>query len=172
VAHLRLRALATGDESAVRLAHEQLVADHFTFALGYEAGMPWDEYLRRLEADRLGHALGEGRVPATFLLAEVDGRVVGRTSIRHELNAWLLRQGGHIGFAVVPSERRNGYATAILRSSLEIARTLGIDPVLVCCDEDNIGSATVITRCGGELESTVESSDGIPVQRYWIRSHP
>ena len=41
----------------------------------------------------------DGLVPATFLVADVDGVLVGRTSIRHELDEFLAREGGHIGYA-------------------------------------------------------------------------
>ena len=55
-----------------------------------------------------------------------------------------------------------------MRQSLSYIRELGVEDVLVTCFEENIGSATVIERCGGELENTVEL-DGKPLRRYWIR---
>ncbi len=42
-------------------------------------------------------------VESTWLLGEVDGAVVGRSSIRFELNDFLLAEGGHIGYAVRPA---------------------------------------------------------------------
>ena len=87
-----------------------------------------------------------GSGAGAFLVAEVAGQLVGRTSIRHELNEFLAREGGHIGYGVVAEHRHRGYATAILRISLIIARAVGIDRVLVTCDEDNVGSAAVIER--------------------------
>ena len=145
-----------------------MAAEHFTFGLGYTAGMSWSKYLVELESHRKGVDLRAGMVPATFLVADVDGQIVGRTSIRHELNESLVREGGHIGYGVVAEHRRRGYATAILRHSLTIARAVGIDRVLVTCDEDNVGSATVIERCGGVFESLVDSDSGPAKRRYWI----
>ncbi len=169
MAELLLRPLAPGDEAAVLLAHEQLAHDDFTFALDYHEGMDWDDYLHLMEERRLGRGLGEHRVPSSFLLAEVDGRVVGRASVRHVLDDWLRHEGGHIGYAVVPAERRRGYATEILRRSLRVAREVGVADVLVTCDEGNVGSSTAIVRCGGVYESTVEGTTGRRIERYWIR---
>jgi len=108
-------------------------------------------------------------VPATFLVAEVGGQVVGRVSIRHELNAYLAEVGGHIGYGVRPGFRRRGYATGILRQSLAVAASVGLERVLVTCDSDNVGSATVIENCGGVLEKIVPSRDGsVPKRRYWV----
>jgi predicted acetyltransferase len=160
--------LASRDEQACLDARRELLDDHFDFALGYQDGMAWADYLARLESERLGRQLRAGRVPSTFLAAEVSGEIVGRISLRHVLNEFLAHEGGHIGFAVRPGYRRMGYATAILGQGLVIARSLGIERVLVTCDRDNLGSATVIQRCGGVLEAVVNGGAGNLVCRYWI----
>lgn len=151
------------------VAHEAMAAEQFPFGLGYESGMSWSRYLHRLDVWRMGVDLPDRFVPSTLLVAAVDGEIVGRTSIRHELNEFLAREGGHIGYGVLAEHRRRGYATEILRQSLVIARAVGVERVLVTCDDDNVGSATVIERCGGAFESIVDSSEGgPPKRRYWI----
>lgn len=152
----------------MRTAQQELAADDFEFAIGLRPETPWDEYVDRLDRYRRAVDLPPGFVPATFLVATVDGRIVGRTSIRHELNEFLREVGGHIGYGVVPAARRRGYATEILRQSLVIARSNGVGRALVTCDDDNVGSATVIERCGGVLENVVELPGGVPKRRYWI----
>jgi predicted acetyltransferase len=164
---LLLRPLSVDDERASLSAHRQMLDENFTFLLGYRDGMPWADYLLQLEQVRVG-VVPEDRVPATFLAADVDGRVVGRTSIRHELNEFLAHEGGHIGLGIVAGERRQGYATEVLRQSVAIAGGLGLRRVLVVCNQDNIGSAATIERCGGVLHSVVDSSAGGLVRRYWI----
>jgi predicted acetyltransferase len=57
----------------------------------------------------------------------------------------------------------------MLRQGLTVARALGVVSVLVTCDDDNIGSATVIVRCGGVLDSVVEEPGSrVPKRRYWL----
>ena len=166
---LRLRPLQKDDEAAFAAAHAETTDERFTFGIGYTPGMPWDTYLTDLEDRRHGRNLPPRFVRGTFLVADVAGQIVGRASIRFELNDFLLREGGHIGYGVLPKHRRRGYATEILWQSLVIARAAGVGRVLVTCDEDNIGSRTVIESCGGELESVVATGDGLPpIRRYWI----
>jgi predicted acetyltransferase len=166
---LRLRPLRLEDEDAYRAAQDELLADGFTFGF-IEAGESFADHVQRLQRQRRGVDLGD-LVEATFLVAEVAGQIVGRTSIRHELNDYLAFHGGHVGYGVRPAFRRHGYATEILRQSLIIARSYGNDRVLVTCDDANVASALVIEACGGHLERVVagdESDDGIPFRRHWI----
>jgi predicted acetyltransferase len=139
---------------------EFLNADHATspdtpyFIFNYEDGMPFTDYLTSLQQHARGEKVAEGFVPATFLFAFVENRIVGRVSIRHRLNGFLEKIGGHIGYVVVPEFRRRGYATEILRQSIEIARhRLEIGRLLITCDDSNVGSIRTIERNGGVLEN-------------------
>lgn len=166
---LVLRALREDDEATVRQAHEELRVDGFSFLLAAE-GASWPEVLEQLRREREGVDLPADRVPCSFLLAELDGEVVGRASVRHELDDWLLRWGGHIGYAVRPAWRRRGIATEILRRSLTHLREVtGAERALLTCDDHNLASAATIERCGGVLEDVVSShADGPPKRRYWV----
>ncbi len=151
-------------------AHQALAEEGYHFGLdGYQAGCSWPGYLQRVRDGQAGVNLPAGRVPATFLVAEVAGQIVGRISIRHELNDFLRQEGGHIGYAVLPAHRGRGYATEMLRQGLVIASSLGVEQVLVTCDDDNVASSRVIERCGGKLDSTAMGRDGSTlIRRYWI----
>jgi predicted acetyltransferase len=104
-----------------------------------------------------------GHVPGTTLWW-VDGEeFLGRLAIRHRLNERLRRVGGHIGYWIRPSARRQGHATAAFRHGLAYANRLGIDPALVTCDEDNVGSRRIIEGAGGVFDQQ------IGVKRlYWV----
>ncbi len=160
---LLLRPLSLDVEDAALLAHLELAADGFEFLLDLQAGEPWADYVARINGYARGENLPDGYVPMTYLVAVVDGAVVGRTSIRHALSDFLLNVGGHIGYGVRPAHRRRGHATEILCQSMAITEALGIRENLVTCDDDNVGSAAVIERAGGVLEDVRNGKS-----RYWI----
>jgi predicted acetyltransferase len=56
---------------------------------------------------------------------------------------------GHIGYAVVPWKRRQGYATAALRQLLPMARLEGLPYVEITTDRSNVASQRVIEANGG-----------------------
>ena len=127
---LILRPVRTTDEDVVRAAHAAMTAEAFGFALGLRDEMAFDAWVEALADDGAGLDFAPHVwVPSTFLLAEVDGEVVGRTSVRHRLNDWLAVEGGHIGYGVLAAHRRGGYATEMLRQSLVVAREHGVDRV-------------------------------------------
>ena len=125
-----------------------------------------DYYLKHLELK----TATEDKVPdSVFFLLDGDrDRLLGAVNIRHYLNDALLKEGGHIGDGIRPSERRKGYATELVRLALEECRKLGIQRVLMTCDKDNVGSARSIIKNGGVLENEFINSDGEIEQRYWI----
>ena len=90
--------------------------------------------------------------------------------VRHEFNEFLEKYGGHIGYSVRPSERRKGYAKAMLAAALPFCwHELGLDRVLVSCLRENEGSRRTILANGGIYESTVlEPLDQVYLERYWI----
>jgi predicted acetyltransferase len=166
---LRLRPLRLEDEAVVRAAQAEMADDRFEFAFGLDEHTDWPGYVAGRARQQRGVDLPPDSVPASWLLATVDDVVVGRTSIRHELNDWLRAYGGHIGYGVLPRFRRRGFATEILRQSLIVARAVGVERALLTCDEDNVGSRTVIERCGGALDAEWPRTDETPPKRrYWI----
>ncbi|MFC4805689.1 GNAT family N-acetyltransferase [Filifactor villosus] len=126
----------------------------------------FDHYMNELETKEEIPGI---RVPDTILFClDVDRNIfVGAVNIRHYLNEDLLYTGGHIGNGVRPSERRKGYATAMMALALQECKKLGIERVLITCDKNNIASAKSIRNNGGILENEV-MEDGAITQRYWI----
>ncbi len=142
--------------------------EHFVpWVLGEDAS-DFHTMVSRLTDYARGLSLPEGFVPhSTYWLLQGIDRILGAVNIRHTLNDYLCKIGGHIGMGIRPSERGKGYGTEILRLTLKIARDLGLKKVLITCDTANIASARVIVRNGGILDSE-DIEDGVPFQRYWI----
>ncbi|GAA1953503.1 GNAT family N-acetyltransferase [Nocardioides panacihumi] len=112
---------------------------------------------------RLGREVPGTIVPSDYWWITDGADVIGFLAIRHRLNDWLLNEGGHIGYSVRPSRRREGHASRALGLALARSRELGIDRALVTCDDDNVGSARTIESQGGVLEDV----RGVK-RRYWI----
>lgn len=161
---LSLRFPGPDDEAVCRRLHEQLAAEDFAFL---QAEGTWEQICAAVRREHDGVDIGPGRVPSSWLVADVDGEVVGRVSIRHVLNDFLLNEGGHVGYAVGPEYRRRGYATDILRLAVADLAARGVERVLVTCDDTNTASAGVIEKLGGVLQDVRPGRSALK-RRYWI----
>ena len=114
-----------------------------------------DEYdiIQEMKDSRDESKLPEGYVKAYEYFAVDGDKFIGRISIRTKLTSRLMRYGGHIGYSVHPKYWRMGYGTKMLELGLEIAKEIGLDRVLITCDDDNIGSYKIIEKNGGILEN-------------------
>lgn len=135
-----------------------------------DKAVTFEEWLQHVRDFENEETVKEGYVPSSTYLAvrESDNRLVGMLAIRHKLSKALEFEGGHIGYSVRRSERRNGYATQMLKQALSICEDMGIYRVLLTCDKDNNGSISVINANGGILQDEFTAEDGNLAQRYWI----
>ncbi|WP_435199921.1 GNAT family N-acetyltransferase [Janibacter sp. GS2] len=136
------------------------------------AGLEDPQEFRRFVRSRRAEELPEtprpsGRVPCTFLWVVEGEEYLGSVAFRHELTDVLLERGGHIGYSIRPSARRQGHASTALRQTLELAAEMGHERVLITCAEDNAASRAIIEGAGGEHE---DSRGG--ERRYWVPTLP
>lgn len=132
-----------------------------------------DKYLTRLNEEELGINILPTHVKQTTFWLIKDNTYIGTYALRHELTPLLLQSGGHVAYQIRPSKQHQGYAKAGLRLILEKARALGLDKVLVTCNEKNDASyhvmCNVMMEMGGyelPLSETQEHKN----RRVWIHT--
>lgn len=167
---LVLREMQLGDENAFREASKIPSDSDVVFALGYKEELSLEDYLKNLDQLKKGINLPSHFVPSTLFFAFVDGKIVGRLSVRHALNESLAIVGGHVGYLTLSPFRKRGYATEMLKQSLPYCRSLGLKEILLTCDDDNWGSIRTIESNGGVLDKeqprVIAGSKW--KRRYWI----
>ena len=169
-------------EGAAEFAGEGRLDSTYAAGLGYDLvrlGRDLPSFVRDLRrlGDRSGFD-GRGYPDRVYWLVD-GGRYLGQTSIRPDLRTeYLITYGGHVGYSIRPGQRRRGYGRRILGLALERCRELGLERVLVTCDDDNVASKRIIEANGGVFESDMvmdartaraEGRGGeIRKLRYWI----
>ena len=124
----------------------------------------YEEWLESNRDMEMGLGIPEGWVPAVQLVAFArDGQAVGFLNLRLRLSAYLLDEGGHIGYSIRPSERGKGYAKEALCQGLQVAKEKNIKRALVTCSTENPASRAVILANGGQFEDVRNGTE-----RYWI----
>lgn len=127
------------------------------------------DYIRVCAEYAEGRNMPEGWVPMTTYWLVDSREFIGESRLRHRLTDRLRVKGGHIGYHVRPSQRGKGYGKRILALTLEKAKEMGMDRVLVTCDETNTASRKVIEANGGVLERAQDLGPSRPKKLlFWI----
>ena len=131
--------------------------------------LQFDVFVKQLSDMHKGRNLKDGYVHSTeFWIINTNNKYCGRISLRHKLNDFLSKHGGHIGYDIILSERGKGYSTKALSLCLKKAKNIGLTKVLLTCDEDNLPSIKTIESNKGKLKDKLEHN-GILTRRYIIK---
>ena len=135
----------------------------------YEDIEKWDLNIKLFEKPDTvppGYSLGY-----EYLYLDGDD-VIGMINLRPmaESHPYLKKYGGHIGYSIRPSRRKQGIGTEMLRDVLKLCREeYGLKRVLVTCSEDNEGSRKVILNNGGVLENRILfPPEYRMIEMFWI----
>ncbi len=127
----------------------------------------YEERLKRWHYEETDAVYDDGLVKASLYFLLVENEIVGAIHLRHKLNEYLSKVGGHIGYGVKPSERKKGYAHIMLKLLLDDLKIKKYEKVLITCDDDNAASSKTIEGNAGVLENVIHF-EGKQVRRYWI----
>ena len=111
-------------------------------------------------------------ISKVYLYVDEDDKLVGMIQIRPdaENHPFLSVYGGHIGYCVLPSRRRQGIGTNMLKDILPICKNkFELDKIMISCVEGNIGSRKIILTNGGKFDSKVYyPAKNKNLEHYWI----
>ena len=172
---LVIRQLRLDDEDAFLAGVREWEGEDLSWHIfAWKEGMTHADHIRILGDEFRGENMTEGRVPHTMLYGFLGGVIVGRCSVRHSLNENLKIRGGHIGYAVAPRFRRQGYGNALFRAGLAHLK-VGVTNAMMTCTPSNMASKMMIESAGGVFEREFfDDVDNELLRHYWIdlREHP
>ena len=128
----------------------------------------FSEFLEEVNNKKQG--INNNGVKELFYFAIEDNKIVGHGSIRlnPEIDEEILKISGHIMYGVVPSKRKKGYGTRILKLLLEESKKYNLSEVIITCNVSNIGSNKIILNNNGEFIEKV-ICDNVETNRYKIK---
>lgn len=125
----------------------------------------YPEWLKTKADTAKGINMPEGYIPCTTYWVMLDDNIIGLANIKHYLNDFLRKKGGHLGLSLAKEYRGKGlgYKTTLLL--IDKARSeFGIDDILLTNEPDNIASRKLCEKLGAELTDIDEHC------HYWIRN--
>ena len=141
--------------------------DWHTFS--WSEGMTHKAHLQKLSDEFHGRHIADDKVPHTMLYGFLDGVIVGRCSVRHELNDHLRTFGGHLGYGVAPPFRKQGFGRQLFKAGREHLKSLGVDRAFMTCASNNVASQKMIEEAGGIFQNeTIDPTDHLLTRSYWV----
>lgn len=159
----KLRKLSPDDGRDIYAMLQELPKDENGFINGCN-GKTYDEFKAWLiKSNNVANGIGlkEWMVPQNIYWLYINGVPVGIGKIRHYLTDKLREEGGHVGYAIIPSQRNKGYGKILLSMLIDCAREMKINRLLLTVQNHNIASIKVALSNGGRIEK-------VDAQRHFI----
>jgi len=99
-------------------------------------------------------------VTDTFFAINEMKHIVGIIDFRHTLNNFL-KNSGHCGYSVRPTERKKGYAQEMLKQVIEVAKQTRMKQLLISAKRENIPSVKTIIKNGGVYKRSFKQGNQI-----------
>ncbi len=113
----------------------------------------------------------ETYVPQSYYFLWKDNKIVGWFKFRHQLCESLKKNGGHIGYVIIPEYRGNGYAARGLKLLLDKVRNvIPEDEFWLFAHKNNLASQKVMLA-NGAYKVDEETIDGITYVQMRIKKH-
>ena len=120
-----------------------------------------------------GVNLPQGFVPSiTYWVVEGE-EYIGTINIRPNLSERLKEYGGHAGFMVRQKYRKQGYGTKFGEIILNHLYQMGINDILMTCEETNIASKKILDKLNPvktEKDTVLLNRKLTPIRRYYYVS--
>lgn len=102
-----------------------------------------------------------------FRMRSIDSKEeLGTINLRIGSTPHLERYAGHIGYAVHEAHRGHRFAARSVILLLPLARQLGINPVWVTCDPENLPSRRTLEIAGGQFVEIVDVPEDCGIRKY------
>lgn len=111
-----------------------------------------------------GINMPDGYIPCTTYWVMLDNKIIGLANIKHYLNDFLRKKGGHLGLGLAANYRNKGIGYKVTKLLIEKARNeFGIEDILLTNEVENTASRRLCEKLGAQLTDIDEHC------HYWIR---
>ncbi len=160
-------------ESFLEFAQDVKNTGYESYGLYTKAEEDFEEFVTDLTNSSKGINIQKGWSPcSSYWLIDDSCEVVGVIRIRHRVDSDYLQMIGHIGYEIKSCRRKEGFGSKLLELGLAEAGKLGLEKVLITCNEDNIGSLRIIEKFNGAYkQSFIEGKTGKNVLQYEVSTN-
>lgn len=122
--------------------------------------------LRLLLSDIAPHVYH--KVPTFFfrMMSAPAGVEVGTINLRVGSSPHIERYAGHLGYGVHEPFRGRHYAARSVMLLLPLARRVGLDPLWITCDPDNMASRRSLEIAGARFVEIVDVPQDCGILKY------